>query len=597
MREKISSYDNAAVGIGNIVNEVQFSHNDSGQVTHDYQAHGGAVVTATSPKVQYAYADGSANAIRPTSLTYPDGRVVSYDYGTANGVNDATSRIGSIIDDDVSSTHLADYNYLGANTFVEVDYTEPSLLYTLVGTAGGDDPDTGDIYLGLDRFSRIKDSYWRNYGSSADADRIQYGYDRNGSRLFRENTVASANSKSFDELYAHDAVDRLQSLDRGDLNGGKTAISNKQFAQDWALDATGNWRNFREDTDGNATWDLDQQRTTNTVNEITNIAESSGPAWITPVYNRAGNMTTIPKPGDPTLSFAATYDAWNRLVKIVEGSNTIAEYEYDAAKRRIVKKTYLAGVLDSTRHLYYTDPSRWQVIEERLNTSTSAERQFIWGLRYIDDLILRERDTTSPANGILNERLYSLQDANWNVTALIDSSGIIQERYSYAAYGSPEFLTSTFGLRTSSTYDWETLFAGYRYDSHVAQYHVRHRVLHVNLGAWLQRDPIGYADGVNLYEYVGSDPNAMTDPTGLQLLGVGGLCWKICMRIGAVICGLLGICASLGTFFGITMLCAAYAPPGALICPILGAILGALVGVVVGILCFMGAWQACSAIC
>ncbi|MEZ6147039.1 MAG: hypothetical protein R3B91_16800 [Planctomycetaceae bacterium] len=38
--------------------------------------------TSTTPKVQYAYADGSSNTVRPASLTYPDGRVVTYNYGT-----------------------------------------------------------------------------------------------------------------------------------------------------------------------------------------------------------------------------------------------------------------------------------------------------------------------------------------------------------------------------------------------------------------------------------------------------------------------------------------------------------------------------------
>ena len=38
MREKITSYDNATVGSGSVVNEVQFAYNDFGQITHDYQA-------------------------------------------------------------------------------------------------------------------------------------------------------------------------------------------------------------------------------------------------------------------------------------------------------------------------------------------------------------------------------------------------------------------------------------------------------------------------------------------------------------------------------------------------------------------------------
>jgi YD repeat-containing protein len=71
------------------------------------------VNTSTTPKVQYGYASGSANTIRPTAITYPDGREITYDYGTAGGMNDALSRVAAIVDDDVSSTHLADYSYLG----------------------------------------------------------------------------------------------------------------------------------------------------------------------------------------------------------------------------------------------------------------------------------------------------------------------------------------------------------------------------------------------------------------------------------------------------------------------------------------------------
>jgi YD repeat-containing protein len=43
MREKISSYSNATVGSGSVVNEVLFTYNDFGQLTADYQDHSGAV--------------------------------------------------------------------------------------------------------------------------------------------------------------------------------------------------------------------------------------------------------------------------------------------------------------------------------------------------------------------------------------------------------------------------------------------------------------------------------------------------------------------------------------------------------------------------
>jgi hypothetical protein len=66
MRERLTSYDDPTVGSGAVVNEVLLTYNDFGQVERDYQAHDGAVNTSTSPKVEYGYADGSDNTIRPT---------------------------------------------------------------------------------------------------------------------------------------------------------------------------------------------------------------------------------------------------------------------------------------------------------------------------------------------------------------------------------------------------------------------------------------------------------------------------------------------------------------------------------------------------
>ena len=92
--------------------------------------------------------------------TYPNGRVVANEYDSSNSMADALSRVGTVIDNDGGATHLADYSYLGQQSFGETDYTQPDVKYTLVGTAGGDDPNTGDIYRGLDRFGHVKDSYW-----------------------------------------------------------------------------------------------------------------------------------------------------------------------------------------------------------------------------------------------------------------------------------------------------------------------------------------------------------------------------------------------------------------------------------------------------
>ena len=112
MKEHITSYDNPAVGEGAAVNDCRFQYSDFGQLVTEYQSHDGLVDTDTTPKVQYAYADGSDNTIRMTKLIYPNGRELNYDYGTADGIDDASNRVASLVDDD-GSTHLVDYSYLG----------------------------------------------------------------------------------------------------------------------------------------------------------------------------------------------------------------------------------------------------------------------------------------------------------------------------------------------------------------------------------------------------------------------------------------------------------------------------------------------------
>jgi hypothetical protein len=46
-------------------------------------------------------------------------------------------------------------------------------------------------------------------------------------------------------------------------------------------------------------------------------------------------------------------------------------------------------------------------------------------------------------------------------------------------------------------------------------YHYRNRAYDPQTGSFLQPDPLGYADSMNLYEYVRSNPTNLTDPWGL----------------------------------------------------------------------------------
>ncbi|MCA9056795.1 MAG: hypothetical protein KDA75_23385, partial [Planctomycetaceae bacterium] len=91
-------------------------------------------------------------------------------------------------------------------------------------------------------------------------------------------------------------------------------------------------------------------------------------------------MDKLPRPDDLTSSYVGTYDAWNRLVKLTDGTNTVQENEYDALRRRIVRKEYSSGTLSETRRFYYG--VGWQVLEERVGSETTSDAQYVWGLRY-----------------------------------------------------------------------------------------------------------------------------------------------------------------------------------------------------------------------
>ena len=507
LAKKLTSYDNATVGSGSIVNEVALTYNPFGQIVTDAQSHSGAVVPGTTPQVQYAYANGSSNMIRPTTLTYPSARAITISYGMSGGINDSVSRVDALVD---GATTLVNYTYLGLSVPVQTTYPQPSIQHTLLGSSGGNSP-AGDIYWGLDNFGRTIDSRWFNTGSSADVDRIKYGYDRASNRLWRQNPVATAASAKYDEIYRNDGLQRLKDMQRGTLNGSNTAVTSPTFGQCWTLDPTGNWRGFNESTNGSS-WTLNQTRTSNAVNEITGITNTVGSAWASTAYDAAGNMTSMPRPATLVNGYTGVYDAWNRLVGIKAGATNVQQNQYDARNFRTVILSYSAGVLSETRHSYFT--RNWRCIEERVGAATTAERQFVWGARYIDDLVERDRDTTG--GGTLNERLYALQDANWNMSAVTSTAGAVNERYAYSPYGRPTFLTSAFGSRSVSSYAWETLYCGYRFDVGTNLFSVRFRSFHPALGGWCQRDPIGYSAGDAMYEYTSSSPQYHIDPLGLS---------------------------------------------------------------------------------
>jgi RHS repeat-associated protein len=245
------------------------------------------------------------------------------------------------------------------------------------------------------------------------------------------------------------------------------------------------------------------------------------------------------------------YDFLNRLVKVKYAEPgggadvTVAEHEYDGMNRRIRKLVQnfgegvvpgsdeggtITGIQAGNRHEHYYYAG-WRVIEERDN-SEDVLAQMVWSTEYIDAPVCRDRNTNvgednedySSCIDAGSERYFYHQGPNYRVWALTDESGDVVERYDYDAYGEPrlyaghdssvnaELGNALFVSSVGNPY----MHQGLRRDDESGLHENRFRAYHSRLGRFIQRDPAGYIDSMNLYQYVFANAWSWLDPLGLQ---------------------------------------------------------------------------------
>jgi len=490
------------VGTGTEADDVSTVYTDNGRAAHVTDAEGNRTTyeydghdRLSRTRMPSPTSDGVSSTTDYQELTYDagsnvtnrrlrDGNSIAYTY-------DALNRLAS---KDLPGSELTvtyGYDLLGRMTSAATSAQTLSFTYDALGRNLTQVGPHGTASYAYDLAGRRTQMTYPGSGLYVDYDYLVTGE----VAAIRENGATSGAGVL--ATYAYDDRARRTSLTRG--NGTTTSYSYDnvsrltQLAQD--LTSAGSDLTLtmshnpasqivgRAGAHGAYAWQGHYAITRAYTADGLNRYSAAGP--ITPTYDANGNLTSA---GSITYSYSA-----ENMLTGASGGVTLG---YDPMLR-----LYETAGGTTTRMAY----DGHSLIAE-YNGSNTLQRRYVHGPGVDEPLVWYEGTGTS-------DRRWLHADERGSIVAASNGSGAAIGYNAYDEYGIPA--AGNFG---------RFQYTGQQWLAELDMYHYRARIYSPTLGRFLQTDPIGYGDGMNIYAYVRNDPVNFRDPSGLCVTAT--IFWK-----------------------------------------------------------------------